>query len=95
VVGVAVIWLGETKTLDGRIAAALTLLFVYVIVLSASRTGALGTLTLAGWGLLDKRLSRRARIVLIATPLFYLVTWWATGRLVRAQPPRLRRPGAL
>jgi len=76
---VAVIWLGETKTLDGRIAAALMLLFVYVIVLSASRTGALGTLTLAGWGLLDKRLSRRARVVLIVTPLFYLVTWWATG----------------
>ena len=76
---VAVIWLGETKTLDGRIASALTLLFVYVIVLSASRTGAIGTLTLAGWGLLDRRLSRRARIVLIVTPLFYLVTWWATG----------------
>ena len=76
---VAVVWLGETKTLDGRVAAALTLLFVYVIVLSASRTGALGTLTLAGWGLLDKRLSRRARIVLIVTPLFYLATWWATG----------------
>jgi O-antigen ligase len=76
---VAVIWLGETKTLDGRVAAALTLLFVYVIVLSASRTGALGTLTLAGWGLLDRRLSRRARIVLIVAPLFYLATWWATG----------------
>nr|HET7859347.1 Wzy polymerase domain-containing protein [Caldimonas sp.] len=76
---VAVVWLGETKTLDGRVAAALALLFVYVIVLSASRTGALGTLTLAAWGLLDKRLSRRARIVLVVTPLFYLATWWATG----------------
>jgi len=76
---VAVIWLGETKTLDGRIAAALALLFVYVIVLSASRTGAVGTLTLAGWGLLDRSLSRRARLVLILAPLFYLVTWWATG----------------
>src|SRR6185369_13380693 len=67
---VAVIWLGETKTLDGRIAAALALLFVYVIVLSASRTGAVGTLTLAGWGLLDRSLSRRARLVLILAPLF-------------------------
>jgi len=76
---VAVIWLGETKSLDGRLAAAMTLLFVYVIVLSGSRTGALGTLTLAGWGLLDKRLSRRARIVLVAAPLFYLATWWLTG----------------
>jgi O-antigen ligase len=76
---VAVIWLGETKTIDGRIAAALALLFIYVIELSASRTGALGTLTLAGWGLLDRRLSARARIVLVLAPLFYLVTWWATG----------------
>ncbi|MBV9890790.1 MAG: O-antigen ligase C-terminal domain-containing protein [Rhizobacter sp.] len=76
---VAVIWLGEAKSLDRRIAAALMLLFVYVLVLSGSRTGALGTLTLAGWGLLDRRLSRRARILLVAAPLFYLVTWWATG----------------
>jgi len=76
---VAVIWLGEAKALDDRIAVALTLVFLYVIVLSASRTGALGTLTLAGWGLLDRRLSRRSRTVLILAPLFYVASWWATG----------------
>ncbi|HEX4233923.1 MAG TPA: Wzy polymerase domain-containing protein [Caldimonas sp.] len=76
---VAVIWLGEAKLLDGRIAAALTLVFVYVVVLSASRTGAIGMLTLAGWGLLDRRLSRRARAVLMLAPVFYAVSWWATG----------------
>ena len=56
---VAAVWLGEAKALDGRIAAALAVAFVYVVVLSASRTGALGMLTLAGWGLLDRRLSRQ------------------------------------
>ena len=55
---VAVIWLGEAKVLGERIAAALALAFMYVVVLSASRTGAVGMLTLAGWGLLDRRLSR-------------------------------------
>jgi len=75
---VAVIWLGEDKVLDGRIAAALALAFIYVVVLSASRTGALGMLTLAGWGLLDRRLSRRARIVLALAPVFYAAGWWAT-----------------
>jgi O-antigen ligase len=76
---VAAIWLGEAKTLDGRIAAALAIVFVYVVVLSASRTGALGTVTLAAWGLLDRRLSRRARVVLVLTPLLYLAMWWATS----------------
>ncbi len=37
----------------------LALVFIEVIVLSASRTGALGMGALAGWGLLDRRLSRR------------------------------------
>ena len=75
---VAVIWLGEAKVLDGRVAAALALAFVYVVVLSASRTGALGMLTLAGWGLVDRRLSRRARTLLALAPLFYAAMWWAT-----------------
>src|SRR5206468_4817844 len=45
---VAAAWLGEAKAMDRRIAAALVLAFVYVVVLSASRTGAEGVLTLAG-----------------------------------------------
>ena len=74
---VAAVWLGETKALDGRIAVALTLAFIYVVVLSASRTGALGMLTLAGWGVLDRRLSRRARIVLMLAPVLYALMWGA------------------
>jgi len=76
---VAVIWLGESEVLERRIAAVLALAFVYVVVLTGSRTGALGMLTLAGWGLLDRRLSRRARTLLMLVPVFYVIAWWATG----------------
>ena len=92
---VAAVWLGEAKALDDRIAAALAVVFIYVIVLTGSRTGALGMLTLAGWGLLDRRLSRRARIVLVLAPLLYAAMWWGTVALGRAKPPGLRRPDAL
>ena len=76
---VGAVWLGEAKAFDDRIAAVLAVVFIYVIVLTGSRTGALGMLTLAGWGLLDRRLSRRARIVLVLAPLLYAAMWWATS----------------
>jgi O-antigen ligase len=76
---VGAVWLGQAKALDDRIAAVLVVVFIYVIVLTGSRTGALGMLTLAGWGLLDRRLSRRARIVLALAPLLYAAMWWGTS----------------
>jgi len=76
---VGAVWLGEAKALDERIAAGLAVTFIYGIVLSGSRTGAVGMLTLAAWGLLDRRLSRRARVVLVLAPLLYAVMWWATS----------------
>ena len=47
---VAAVWLGEAKVLDRRLALGLAVAFIYVVVLSASRTGALGMLTLAALG---------------------------------------------
>ncbi|MEO8312568.1 MAG: Wzy polymerase domain-containing protein [Caldimonas sp.] len=76
---VAAVWLGEAKALNGRVAVALAIAFIYVVVLSASRTGALGMATLAAWGLLDRRLSRRARVVLALAPLLYAAMYWATS----------------
>jgi O-antigen ligase len=73
---VAVVWLGEVEQSYRNVAAAATVVFIYVIVLSASRTGALGMLTLAAWGLLDRRLSRRARALLIVAPIVYGACWW-------------------
>jgi O-antigen ligase len=76
---VAVVWLGEAKVLRGELTTALALVFVYVVVLSASRTGAVGMLTLAGWGLLDRRLSRQTRTLLMLAPLIYAAMWGLTA----------------
>jgi len=76
---VAVVWLGEVRVLQRVGAQALAALFVLVVVLTASRTGALSMLLLAAWGAFDRRLSRSARGLLIAAPLVYALFWFATG----------------
>jgi O-antigen ligase len=73
---VAVVLLGESKPVFRKASAVLALVFIYVIVLSASRTGAVGMLTLAAWGLFDRRLSRDSRFLLILAPIAYGACWW-------------------
>jgi len=51
-------------------------LLIWAIVLTASRTGLVGVTLLALWGLLDRRLSRSSRWLLIATPVMYAIAWW-------------------
>jgi len=75
---VAAVWLADAGRLRRLGAAALpTLLFgfVFAIVMSASRTGMLGVLLLALWGMLDRKLARRTRWALIATPLMLALSW--------------------
>jgi len=55
---------------------ALLFAFVFTVVLSASRTGFIGIAMLAVWGLVDRRMSRSARLSLLATPLMLGVSWW-------------------
>lgn len=50
--------------------------FVFTIVLSASRTGFIGIAMLVVWGLVDRRLSRSARVNLFATTLMLAASWW-------------------
>jgi O-antigen ligase len=57
-------------------------LTVLGITLSGSRTGLIGVVVLAVWGLLDRRLSRFSRGLLLAAPLLCaasvgLTSWWA------------------
>jgi O-antigen ligase len=49
---------------------------VFTIVLSASRTGYAGIAMLALWGVVDRKLSRGARLALLATPLMLGASWW-------------------
>ena len=80
---VAVVWVGEgpsphrhvSQALHRAAASSIALLLLFVVVLSGSRTGALGTLTLAAWGLLDRRLSRQARAALLLAPIVYALLW--------------------
>ena len=76
---VAAVWLSEAQVIRRWGSALLALLFVFVVVLSASRTGAVSVVLLAAWGLLDKRLSRPARTLLLLMPVAYAVFWFGTS----------------
>lgn len=60
----------------GAAAAAFAAL-VFGVVLTASRTGLLSVVLLALWGLLDRRLARPTRALLLAAPLIYALAWLA------------------
>lgn len=65
--------------------AALFGLFVFAIVLTASRTGAVGVLLLAVWALADRRgLARPTRLLLLAAPIFFVICWWLLSTLAPA-----------
>lgn len=66
-------WWG--RSLGRPLAIALAVLLVFGLVLTASRTGTLGMILLALWGLLDRRLSRSMRWTLALSPLLYLALW--------------------
>lgn len=55
--------------------SALAALLVLGVVLTASRTGTVGIVLLALWGLVDRRLLPRVRWSLVAAPLVYLLFW--------------------
>lgn len=59
-----------------RALPALLFACVFAVVLSASRTGFIGIAMLALWGMLDRKLSRSARLSLLATPLMLGISWW-------------------
>ena len=76
---VGVLWLGERRTIWREVAGVLAFVFVWVVMLSASRTGLIGIATLAAWGLLDRRLSRTTRLLLLSTPLMFALAWGGTA----------------
>jgi O-antigen ligase len=75
---IAVVWLGEARVWRHGVWAC-ALLLVFGVVLSGSRTGALGTGVLLLWGLLERRFSRETRWRLALMPLAYLLFWLANS----------------
>lgn len=74
---IGAVWLGEAKALHRSVASTLHAVMVFGVVLSASRTGLVGVLILAIWGLLDRRLSRTSRLLLVLSPVIYACSWFA------------------
>jgi O-antigen ligase len=64
-----------SRRMPGAVWAGLGTALVLAVVLTASRTGTVGILLIATWGVVDKRLSRRVRLAMLAAPLVYLLCW--------------------
>lgn len=72
---IALVPLLELRRLQRALGAGLFVLMCCAVVLTASRTGVIGIGLLALWGLLDRRLSRLTRGLLLLAPLFYALAW--------------------
>ena len=72
---IATLALLQMRRLAWRWAVPCMAALVFAVVLTASRTGLLSVGLLALWGLLDRRLDRRARGLLLAAPLLYALAW--------------------
>jgi len=60
----------------GRAASMLAMAALTLgVVLTVSRTGMVCVLLLAVWGLVDRSLSRFTRVLLLLTPVFYVLSW--------------------
>ena len=81
---IAVVALLDLRRLSWRMASLAMAAFVFAVVLSASRTGLVSVLLLALWALLDRRLSRSARLLLLAAPLIYALAWWGMAQWAAA-----------
>ncbi|ACB32764.1 O-antigen polymerase [Leptothrix cholodnii SP-6] len=72
----AAVWLSQRHRWFLRELAAVLVLLVLADVLTASRTGMVGVLMLAGWGAIDRRLPGRVRLLLLAMLAVYALGWW-------------------
>jgi O-antigen ligase len=68
-------WLGARRRLPAWLASLLLAMFIWGIVLTASRTGMIGMGFLAIWGIADRRLPRLLRVALIGAPVIYGAFW--------------------
>ncbi len=73
---VSAFWLVDGRSLRVATGVVLTAGMLFAVVLTGSRSGVFGVLTLALWGLLDLRLSRAMRIALLLAPLAYALLWF-------------------
>ena len=80
---IAFVGLLELGRIGRRLGSVLFAAMVFAVVLTASRTGTLSVLLLAVWGLLDRRLSRPTRALLLSAPLIYAACWLGMAEWAR------------
>ena len=73
---IATVALLQMRQLALRWAAPCLAMLILAVVLTASRTGLLSVGLLALWGLVDRRLDRPARGLLLCAPLLYAAAWF-------------------
>ena len=81
---IAVVALQELRRLTLRWAVLAMAALVFAVVLTASRTGLVSVLLLGLWGLVDRRLSKPTRALLLAAPLMYALAWWGMAQWASA-----------
>lgn len=98
---VGLIWLAQRRDMRWEPVLALMALLVAAVVLTASRTGLwFGVPLLFLWGLFDRQLAPRWRLLLLSTPFLALLAWWGMhwwsvlGGGVFGAETRLDREGA-
>ena len=72
----AAVWWSVLRKWKLAVLAGLLAALLFTVVLTASRTGVIGVVMLALWGLVDRRLPARVRLLLLASPVFYALAWW-------------------
>lgn len=72
----AAVWWSVVRRWPLGLLGGLLAALLFTVVLTASRTGVIGVVMLALWGLVDRRLPRQVRLLLLASPVFYALAWW-------------------
>jgi O-antigen ligase len=80
----AAVWLGVRERQPLALMATVLGALVFGVALTASRTGMVGVLLLALWGLLDRRLPKRVRWLLGAMLPLYVLSWWGLEQWLSA-----------
>jgi O-antigen ligase len=70
----------ELRRIARAAGVALVVAMIFGVVLTASRTGLVSVGVLALWGLIDRRLHKSTRALLLAAPLVYALGWWLMAR---------------
>jgi O-antigen ligase len=80
----AAVWLGVRERQPLAVMAAVLSALVFGVALTASRTGSVGVVLLALWGLVDRRLPKPVRGLLLAMLPLYAVSWWGLEQWLSA-----------